>query len=101
MQVVRYLLNFFHCPAGSSEVKYAVGTFHPSTDETLHHVAAGYAELVDAPEDAAEAAAKADAATRLATRAVDAAVKANVKADAAAAVSQSSKPAGKKAGKSR
>lgn len=85
MQVVRYLWNFFHCPAGTSQVQYAAGSFHAATEETLHHVAAGLAELVDAPPDPAAAARAADKATAAAEMAVEKAATANIAADAAQA----------------
>jgi hypothetical protein len=50
MQLVRYLADWFHCPAGSSIVKYASGQSYAQNDETLAHVAAGIAELVDTTE---------------------------------------------------
>lgn len=93
MQLVRYLVNYFHCPAGTSEVKYAAGSFQAATEETLRHVVHGHAELVDAPADAQAAAQAADKATSAAEKAVERAAAANTAADAAQAAADLAPPA--------
>lgn len=85
MKVIRYLQSYFHVVHGVSVAKFEAGKHYPVADETERHVAQGFAEVIDAPDDAPKAEAAADKAESTAAKAVDAAAEARSVADAAAA----------------
>ena len=84
MQLARFLLAFFEAGA----VKYQAGQHYALGEETERCIAAGTAELVDAPADPQAALAAEDKAVRRATRAAAEAVDAKLQADAALAATQ-------------
>ncbi len=88
MQLVRYLVNWWHCPAGTSQLQYAAGSFHPVGAETSAHVAQGHAELVDVELEPARAEQLADKALDKAVEAADVADAANIQAQAAHAAAE-------------